>query len=48
MVSLSQEQHSIMKFVVPLLKMLTLYMLWKAKFLTEFHALICIYQILIF
>ena len=39
MVSLSQEQHFIMNFAVPFLKMLTLYMLWRAQFLTEFYAL---------
>ena len=48
MVSRRQEQHSIMNFAVAFLNLLTLYMLWRAQFLTEFYAVFCIYQILIF
>ena len=48
MVSFRQEQHSIMNFAVAFLNLLTLYMLWRAQFLTEFYAVFCIYQILIF
>ena len=48
MVSQRQEQHSIMNFAVAFLNLLTLYMLWRAQFLTEFYAVFCIYQILIF
>ena len=48
MVSFRQEQHSIMNFAVAFLNLLTLYMLWRAQFLTEFYAAFCIYQILIF
>ena len=47
MVSRRQEQHSIMNFAVAFLNLLTLYMLWRAQFLTEFYAVFCIYQILI-
>ena len=36
MVSWRQEQNLIMNFAVPLLKMLTLYMLWRAQFLSNF------------
>ena len=36
MVSWRQEQHPIMNFAVPFLKMLTLYMLWRAQFLSDF------------
>ena len=39
MLSLDHEQHSIMKFAVPFLKMLALYMLWTAQFLLEFNAI---------
>ena len=35
MVIRRQEQHSIMNFAVPFLKMLTLYMLWRARVLVE-------------
>ena len=47
MVSQRQEQPSIMNFTVPFLKMLTLYMLWRARFLSELYAFFCVYQILI-
>ena len=43
-----QEQHFIKNFAVALLKMLTLYILWKTQFLTELYAVYCVYQILIF
>ena len=46
-VSLLQEQHSIMSFAVPLLKMLTLYRLWRAQFLSNFFAVFWVHQILI-
>ena len=36
-----------MNFAVPFLKMLTLYMLWRAQFLSDFYAVFCIHQILI-
>ena len=36
-----------MKFAVPFLKMLTLYMLWRAQFLSGFYAVFCVYQILL-
>ena len=38
MVSMCQEQDSIRHFVVALLKMFALYMLWRAKFLANLHA----------
>ena len=47
MVSLAQEKHSIMKYSVPFLKVLTLYMLCKTQLLFEFYAVFCVYQILI-
>ena len=47
MVSLRQEQNSIMKFAVPFLKMLALCMLWRAQFLSDFYAVFCVHQILI-
>ena len=47
MVSRHQEQHSIMNFAVSLLKMLTLYLLWRAQFSLDFNAVFCIHQILI-
>ena len=34
-----------MNFAVAFLNLLTLYMLWRAQFLTEFYAVFCIYQI---
>ena len=45
MVSMCQEQHSIMNFAVTFLKMLTLYMLWRAQILTDLHAVFCVHQI---
>ena len=45
MVSWRQEQHSIMNFAVAFLNLLTLYMLWRAQFLTEFYAVFCVHQI---
>ena len=47
MVSLRQEHNPIMNFAVYFLKMLTLYMLWRAQFLSDFYAAFCIHQILI-
>ena len=38
MVSNGQEQHSIMNLAVIFLKMLAIYKLWRAQFLTELHA----------
>ena len=46
MVSLRQEQNPIMKFAVPFLKMFTLCMLWRARFLSDFYSVFCIHQIL--
>jgi len=43
-VRMCQEQLSIMNFAVTFLKMLALYMFWRAQFLLEFYA---VYQILI-
>ena len=34
---LLEMQHSIVNFAVPFLKMLTLYTLWRAQSLPEFH-----------
>ena len=34
-----------MKFAVIFLKMLAFYKLWRAQFLTELHAVFCVYQI---
>ena len=45
MVSMCQEQHSIMNFAVTFLKMLALYMLWRAQILTDLHAVFCVHQI---
>ena len=36
-----------MNFAAPFLKMLTLYMLWGAQFLSDFYAVICVLQIFI-
>ena len=36
-VSLCQEENSIMNFAVTFLKMLALYVLWRAQFLSEFY-----------
>ena len=36
-----------MNFAGPFLKMLTLYMLWRAQFLSKFYAVFCVHQILI-
>ena len=47
MVSLRQEQNPFMRFAVPFLKMLTLCMLWRAQFLSDFYAVFCFHQILI-
>ena len=46
MVSMGQEQNSIMDFAVTFLKMLALYVLWRAHFLSELYAVYCLYQIL--
>ena len=45
MVSMCQEQHSIMNFAVTFLKMPALYMLWRAQILTDLHAVFCVHQI---
>ena len=37
MVSRYQEQHPIMNFAVTFLKMLALYMFWRAQILSEFY-----------
>ena len=42
-----QEQNPIMNFAVPFLKMLTHYLLWRAKFLSDFYAVFCVHQIVI-
>ena len=47
MVSQRQEQNPIINFDVPLLKMLTLCMIWRAQFLSDFYAVFCVHQILI-
>ena len=47
MVSLCQEQNFIMNFAVSFLKLLILYILWRAQFLSDFYAVFCIHQILI-
>ena len=47
MVSMGQEQNSIMNFAVTFLKMLALYMLWRAQFLSKLDAVFCVHQILI-
>ena len=39
-------QYSIMNFADSFLKMLTLYMLWRAQSLLEFYAVMCIPEIL--
>ena len=39
MASLCQEQNPIMNFSVPFLKMLTLCMLWRAQFKSDFYAI---------
>ena len=46
MVSMCQEQHSLMNFAVCFFKMLPLNMLLRAQFLSEFYAVFCIHQIL--
>ena len=48
MVSMPQEQQSILNFTVGCLNMVTLYMLWRAHFFIELNACFKIYQILIF
>ena len=45
MVRNGQEQHSIMNFAVIFLKMLVLYELWRAQFLTELHAVFSVHLI---
>ena len=47
MVDMCQEQNPIMNLVVVFLKMLALYVLWRAHFLSEFYAIFCVHQILI-
>ena len=41
-VTITQEQDSIMNFVVPFLKMLTLYMILKIQLITELHDVVCV------
>ena len=41
------EQHPILNFAVPFLKMLTIYMLWRAQFSPDVYAVFFVHQILI-
>ena len=47
MVSWRQKQNPILNFAVPFLKILILYMLWRAQFLSHFYTVFCVHQILI-
>ena len=46
-VSRRQKQDPILNFAVPFLKMLTIYMLWRAQFSPDVYAVFFVHQILI-
>ena len=46
-ISWREQQNPDRNFAVPFLKIHTLYMLWRAQFLSDFYIVFCVHQILI-